>query len=120
MHELSIAMSLVDLACEEADTVDGRIVALHLRLGALAGVVKEALLFSFGVAATGTPIEGATLVIEDVRAVVFCADCNEERELTNVQHFHCPMCGAFAPNVVRGRELQLFAMEIEENVATHR
>ena len=66
MHELSIALSLVELACEEASQRQlGSVQALHLRIGAQSGVVKEALRFSFDVAASGTPIEGATLSIED-------------------------------------------------------
>jgi Zn finger protein HypA/HybF involved in hydrogenase expression len=43
MHELSIAMSIVEIAEEEADQRGGaRVSAVHLKLGALAGVVKDA------------------------------------------------------------------------------
>jgi hydrogenase nickel incorporation protein HypA/HybF len=46
MHELSIATSMVEMAGEEAARhPDTRVVALHLKLGPLSGVVKEALLF---------------------------------------------------------------------------
>jgi hydrogenase nickel incorporation protein HypA/HybF len=66
MHELSVAVSLVELACEEASRRQfDRVQALHVRLGARSGIVKEALVFSFDVAASGTPIEGATLNVED-------------------------------------------------------
>ena len=66
MHELSIAISLVELACEEKQRRDlPRVQAVRLRLGARAGVVKEALVFSFEVAAAGTCIEGAALRIEE-------------------------------------------------------
>ncbi len=108
-------MSLVDTACEEAESLEGgRVVALHLRLGALAGVVKEALLFSFDVVAADTVIAGARLLIEDIPVVVMCSSCNQEREIESVQRFRCPACGAPAPNVIQGRELQLFAMEIDD------
>ena len=51
MHELSIAMSIVDLAQEEADRRGGvQIKAVHLRLGLLSGVVKDALLSSYEMA----------------------------------------------------------------------
>ena len=50
MHELSIALSIVELAHEEAERRGGvRINAVHLKLGSLSGVVKEALLFSYDV-----------------------------------------------------------------------
>ncbi|MEZ0335116.1 MAG: hydrogenase maturation nickel metallochaperone HypA, partial [Gemmatimonadales bacterium] len=75
MHELSIALSLVDLAQEEAERLGGRVCALHLRIGALAGVVPEALLASYEMACAETPLEGSRLVIEDVPVVVYCPEC---------------------------------------------
>lgn len=68
LHELSIAICLVELACEEASRRHLRHVqALHVRVGPFSGVVKEALFFSFDLAAAGTPIEGATLKVEETR-----------------------------------------------------
>ena len=63
MHELSIAMSLVDLAQEEAGRQGGRVCALHVRIGALAGVVPEALLASYEMASFQTPLEGSRLKV---------------------------------------------------------
>ena len=66
MHELSIAMSIVDLATEEAQRQGAvRVEAVHLKLGALSGVVKEALLFSWDLACRETPVEGAKLSVEE-------------------------------------------------------
>jgi hydrogenase nickel incorporation protein HypA/HybF len=66
MHELSIALSLVDLACEEKERRQLPTVrALHLRLGSLSGVVTDALVFSFDLAAAGTCIEGARLKVKE-------------------------------------------------------
>src|SRR6185295_10786345 len=93
MHELSIAVSLIDMAAEEAERLGVRVEALHVRLGPLSGVVSDALLFSFDLAAEGTAIEGARLEIEDVPVVVFCPACNEERQLPGIQSFQCPVCG---------------------------
>ena len=67
MHELSIAVNIVDIACEEAERQgDSRVDAVYLNLGALSGVVKEALLFSWELACEGTRIAGARLAIRDV------------------------------------------------------
>lgn len=114
MHELSIAMSLVDLAQEEAGRQDGRVCALHLRVGALAGVVPEALVASYEMASFQTPLEGSRLVIEEVPVVVFCPRCEVRRQLDTVQSFCCPVCGAPTPQVEHGRELELVALEIEQ------
>jgi hydrogenase nickel incorporation protein HypA/HybF len=114
VHELSIALSLVDVACEEAGRLGGRVCALHLRIGALSGVVPEALISSFEMASAETPLEGSRLVIEAVPVVVFCPTCRAERELSSVQAFCCAECGTPTPQVERGRELELVALEIEE------
>jgi hydrogenase nickel incorporation protein HypA/HybF len=111
---------LVELASEKAVTLAGqRVDAVHVRVGALSGVVKDALLFSFEVAAAGTPISGARLVIEVVPLVVRCASCAEERELEGFP-LACPVCGSPTPDVVRGRELDLVALEVEEHAAANR
>ncbi len=65
MHELSIAASIVEIASEEGERHGGRVEVVHLRLGALSGVVKDALLFSWDLACGETPIEGAKLLVEE-------------------------------------------------------
>jgi hydrogenase nickel incorporation protein HypA/HybF len=113
MHELSIAMSLVDAACEEADRLGNvRVAALHLRLGPLSGVVKDALEFSFDLAAEGTVIAGARLEVEETAVIVFCPDCRAERELPGLQSFRCPDCGGENADVVGGRDLELISLEV--------
>jgi hydrogenase nickel incorporation protein HypA/HybF len=122
MHELSIAVSLIEEACDALDRLQaaeppvGRVLALHLRLGPLSGVVKEALLFSFDLAAEGTPIAGARLEIEEVPVVVFCTRCAARRQLATIQSFRCPVCDEPTPDVVEGRELEFKSMEVSDHV----
>ena len=67
MHELSIAITLVELAAEAAQSLGAaRVSRLFVRLGAGAGVTAEALRFSFDLAAAGTIVEGARLELEPV------------------------------------------------------
>ena len=116
MHELSIAMSLVDRASEESERRGGRrIEAVHLRLGPLSGVVEEALRFSWDLATEGTPAEGARLVIEPVPLVVRCPRCDADRELQGLNAFRCPVCDEPVGDVVSGRELELRALEIADD-----
>ncbi len=113
MHELSIAMSIIEMASEEAARRGARVNAVHLRLGRLAGVVKEALLFSYEVAREGTPLEASRLVIEEVPVVVFCPACRAQRTLASINQFFCPDCATPTPEVLRGKELEVTALEIE-------
>jgi len=113
MHELSVALSLVELAQEEAERLGRRVRAVHVRVGALSGVASEALLTAYEIACADTPLEGSRLVIEQVPVVVFCPQCQAERPLDSIQWFCCSHCGSLAPEVRRGKELELLAMEVE-------
>jgi hydrogenase nickel incorporation protein HypA/HybF len=114
MHELSIAMSIVDAAMDEAQRRGVKVSAVHLRLGALSGVVKDALLFSYEVACQDTPLQGSRLLVEDVPVIVFCAHCQEKRTLESVQLFECPECSTPTMDIRQGKELEVFALEVEE------
>ena len=113
VHELSIALSLVEAACEELTNLGPvRVHAVRLRIGALAGVARDALQFSFDAAAAGTPIDGARLDIEEVPAGVWCATCSTERTLERMTRRRCPVCGTVTPDLVRGDDLELVGLEI--------
>jgi len=121
VHELSIAVSLVEIAAEKAASLGGvRVAALHLRLGPMSGVVKDSLLFCFDLAAQGSAIEGARLEIEEVPLTALCPRCAVERELSGPWNLSCPVCETPVPKILKGKELELTALEIEENAATHR
>jgi len=115
MHELSIAISIVELAEEERNQRGcGQVTAVHLQLGGLAGVVKEALLSSYEIACEGTGLQGSRLVIEEIPVEVYCSKCDASRAIDSVQWFVCPECKSPVFKVVRGRELQVVALEVEE------
>ena len=113
VHEITVALSLLESACAAARAQDlKRIDALHLRVGALSGIVKDALLFSWDVASEGTLAEGSRLLIEEVPLVVFCAPCNGERAPRPGSGLVCPDCGLPSATIVSGREMQLVSMEV--------
>ena len=114
MHELSIAMSIVDMAQEEAERRNLHIDAVHLELGVLSGVVKEALLFSYEVACGGTPLEGSRLVVKDVPIEVYCPTCKIRKTLATMQWFCCPDCGTQTSQVIHGKELVITALELKQ------
>ena len=114
MHELSIAMSIVELAEEEAELRGVQVNVVHLKLGALSGVVKEALLSCYEMACEGTPLQGSRLEVEDVAAVIFCPTCQAQRRLSSMQLFCCPECRTPCSEIVQGKELEVVALEIQE------
>ena len=118
MHELSIAMSIVDMAQEEAERRDVTIDAVHLELGPLSGVVAEALLFSYEMACSGTALEGSRLVIKEVPIEVYCPACKAQKILSSMQWFCCPECGTPTSEVIHGKELVITALEVRDECRT--
>jgi hydrogenase nickel incorporation protein HypA/HybF len=115
MHELSIALSILDVAEEEAERHgSAQVEAIHIKLGPLSGVVKEALFSAYQLAAEQTPFESARLVIEEVPIVVYCSKCQAERPVHSVQWFCCAECDTPASDVRHGRELLVSALELVE------
>jgi hydrogenase nickel incorporation protein HypA/HybF len=114
MHELSIALSILDFAAEESARQGGnRVAAIHLRLGPLSGVAHEALRSAYDLARESSATSEAELLIEAVPLIVYCPACRVERTLASPQELCCPECGTPTPDIVHGRELEVVALEIE-------
>ena len=101
------------MAEEEAERRGVRISAVHLTLGLLSGVVKDALLSSYEIACDGTPLAGSRLLITEVSVEVFCPACQGPRKLTSTQWFCCPDCATPTGEVLHGKEMQVTALEIQ-------
>jgi hydrogenase nickel incorporation protein HypA/HybF len=113
MHELSIAMSLIDTATEEAQRLGATAVrAIHLRIGPLSGVVTGALESAFGMARENTALAGARLVVESTGITAYCEVCGGVRPVESLQCVRCVDCGAWTPDIRTGRELEVIGMEI--------
>jgi hydrogenase nickel incorporation protein HypA/HybF len=80
-------------------------------------VVPSALEFSFELVANGTEVEGAELEMEEVPAAVSCRACAAETQLRELP-LHCGSCGGFDIEVLRGEELQVESLELEDEMAT--
>jgi hydrogenase nickel incorporation protein HypA/HybF len=112
MHEVGLMQEALRVAVEQASRRGGRrIHAIHLRVGALSGVVPEALAFAFEVLSRGTPAEGGRLEIERVPAVFHCAACDREFEAADLLA-ECPACGTPSAELRRGRELAVASLDI--------
>lgn len=112
MHELSIAMSIIEYAEEESERRGEQVDAIHIRVGALSGVVKEALLTSFEIARQGTSLSGTRLLIEETAVTIYCETCRTERPAHSVQRLCCSVCDAPSAEIRQGRELEVFALEL--------
>ena len=115
MHELSIAISMVEQAEEEAKSRGVEVTAIHLKLGPLSGVVKEALLSCYDLVTENTALAGSRLVIKEVPILMRCGQCSATRELPSLERFSCPECGGPISDILQGRELEITALEVKVN-----
>jgi hydrogenase nickel incorporation protein HypA/HybF len=111
MHELSIAQSVLEIACRHA--AGRRVTKVELKVGHLRQVVPAALVFSFELVAQGTCVEGAELAIEAVPACGACRHCGAESRLSEFP-LQCGACGGFDLQIVTGEELAVESLELEE------
>jgi len=113
MHELSIAIAMIDQIIEESESRGGLTVeVVHMRLGVFAGVDKDALLFSYELACAGTPLEGSRLQIETVPLLIHCPHCNQQRTPLSLYQICCPDCLVPAQEIITGREIQVASLEV--------
>jgi hydrogenase nickel incorporation protein HypA/HybF len=112
MHELSIAISMVEEVTAEVESRGGlAIEAVHLSLGSLSGVDKEALRFCYQAACEGTILDGSRLVIQIVPVTIRCPDCEHESNPESILRLTCPHCGG-AAQVIRGHDIEVSALEV--------
>lgn len=113
MHELSLTQNLIEVAEEHARREGASaILSITVKIGALSGVVAEAVEFAFEVCARGTLADGAQLRIIPVPAIGRCRQCAEEVAMTSPVDA-CPGCGGFALDLLQGEEMALTEMEID-------
>jgi len=113
MHELSIALGIIDGTLQESVSRRATCIhAIHIKVGPLAGVDPDALAFAYSVAREGTPLEDCELVIHDAPLTLSCAKCQREQTLIDATHLRCPECGSTAESITGGADLQITALEI--------
>ncbi|HEX5229877.1 MAG TPA: hydrogenase maturation nickel metallochaperone HypA [Bryobacteraceae bacterium] len=113
MHELSIALSLLEAVQEAVDERRcGDVEAIHIRVGQLSGVVPDALQSAYSLAVEQTPFAAARLVIEEVPIVIRCAVCDCDQPVRSPQWLCCAVCDTPAGDILSGRELELCALEV--------
>ena len=112
MHEVSLLENTLELAVGYAQQQGAsHIHRLTLRVGALSGVIPEALRFAFEIVVQGTMAAQAELVIEMLPAICYCADCDQDFQPTDYI-YECPRCHQLSSQIRQGRDLELISLEV--------
>ncbi|HBH25258.1 MAG TPA: hydrogenase maturation nickel metallochaperone HypA [Cytophagales bacterium] len=112
MHELSIALSIVDIAEKEVAKIKGESVSdIELEIGKLAGIEKEALEFAWPEAIKNSVLSEANRVIRWVEAEAICNECQKTYPINDLYDI-CPHCGSYFKGINKGKELKIKSLTI--------
>ena len=113
MHELSLTQSMIEIAEEHARREGATVITVvTMEIGALSGVMPEAIEFAFEACSKGTLADGATLEILRIPALGLCQECTTECAIESLLD-SCPECGSYALDILQGQEMALTEMEID-------
>jgi hydrogenase nickel incorporation protein HypA/HybF len=113
MHEVSIALNLLDIVSEECRKSGGRTVeSINLRIGRASGIMTDALLFAFDAVKAGSVAERACLNIQEIPVSGHCRDCGDDFEVGEEYVLSCPRCGGGSFEITAGREMDIIDMEV--------
>ena len=114
MHEFSIIQSLIP-QIEEFLTKGNYRKAnkICLEVGAMSGVIPDALEFAYSICAQGTLVEGVELCIRMVPVTAVCEACFIKFEVHDYC-FSCPQCKSTDLKMLTGNELKVKEIEVEE------
>ena len=100
MHELGVISNLVD-SSEHLAAQNGihKLGYIKIDVGEMSGVVSQFMRNLWKIGTKGTILEGAELIVNDIKAIVECADCAEQFSLMesadeNNDKPCCPKCGS--------------------------
>ncbi len=112
MHELSIVMSIIDIAEEEVKKNHAhKVDAIELEVGSLAGVEMEALDFSWEAIVRDTVLQDAERIIDNVQAIARCTNCGCEYPVKEAFE-PCPACSDVFVQYLQGKELRVKALTL--------
>lgn len=107
MHEMSIALSIVDIANEEvANAGGGQVSEIILEIGQLSGVIVDALDFVWSEAVKDSVLEKAARKILLIPGKAGCMNCENEFEIHDLFD-SCPVCNSNETNIIKGKELRI-------------
>lgn len=113
MHEMTIAMNIVDIVCQKADKEKAvKVNSVKLVIGELSGIMINSLEFCFEAACKNTIADGAELKINIINAEAFCKSCKKNFSIES-DFSPCPTCNDFNFELIKGKEFSIKSFNID-------
>jgi len=116
MHELSVAQNIIEIIQQSVPEPEwNRVRVVHIKIGAVAGIVPDSLEFSFQAITAESALCNARMITEYIPFLVHCRTCNTDTE--NDDGFGiCGKCGSADIQILSGTELQIKDIELDETI----
>ncbi len=112
MHELSIVMSILDIAEKEsAKNKAVQIDEIELEIGELSGVDMPAFDFAWQQAVKATRLEAAVKTVNHIPGEGLCMNCEAVFPMHQL-YKPCPVCGDHFITILKGKELRVKSLVI--------
>ncbi len=112
MHELSVVMSIIEIAQQQADKEHAAIIEeIEMDIGCLSTIQMEAFDFAWQQAVKQTILEKTAKKINRIKGKAICLDCNTTFPLENL-YDACPVCGEHLIDILEGKELRVRSLVV--------
>ena len=112
MHELSVAIGIVNIAENECKkSGKEKVELIELEIGSLSGVALDSLDYVWNAAVKDTILENATRKIHYIEGKATCLDCNLEYPIEHI-YDNCPHCESYIKAIIKGQELRVKSLEV--------
>ena len=113
MHELSLAMEVIELVRREAEKQGvSKILEIDIEVGDLSGIEAEAFQFGMEMQVKGTILDGATINLVQTPGTGICSGCQLKFEMKN-RLDACPKCKCFPSEITGGQEFRVLSLIAE-------
>ena len=114
MHELSMAIEVINLAQREADKNRASSVQeITIEVGDLSGIEANAFESALGLMVKDSVLENAGIIIVRTVGKGKCSSCNLEFKMDQ-RIATCPECGCFPSEIRGGTEFRVVSLLIEQ------
>ena len=114
MHELSIVMSIVDLAIKEAGKYNAPIIEeIELDIGCLTGIEMDSFEFAWKQGVKSTILKNTVKKINRIEGKARCNDCSCEFDMQQLFD-SCPICNSHLVKIISGKELKLKSLVLPD------
>jgi hydrogenase nickel incorporation protein HypA/HybF len=115
MHEISVALSLLEIIQEKCREEGCQTVAsVRVRVGKASGILPEAFAFAFDAVKPDTVARDAKFIIDVIPLGGLCSGCGNPFTTEEAYLLECPSCSSTLFTVNQGRELELVELEVNE------